>query len=124
MPRSFNLLTAMSRYSDDEDTSYKIRRAATKLLAAIIGTRPELLASIYKEVSPVLITRFGDREETVRLEVWATYVTLLNQTAVYGGLSQKDGETVSQRGKRKRDTDEIMDVEEGPYSLLKAQVPS
>ena len=114
----------MSRYSDDEDTSYKIRRAATKLLAAIIGTRPELLASIYKEVSPVLITRFGDREETVRLEVWATYVTLLNQTAVYGGLSQKDGETVSQRGKRKRDTDEIMDVEEGPYSLLKAQVPN
>ncbi|KAF4584667.1 hypothetical protein EYR40_004654 [Pleurotus pulmonarius] len=114
----------IDEYSDDEDTSYKIRRAATKLLAAIIGTRPELLASIYKEVSPVLITRFGDREETVRLEVWATYVTLLNQTAVYGGLSQKDGETVSQRGKRKRDTDEIMDVEEGPYSLLKAQVPN
>ncbi|KAG5641254.1 hypothetical protein DXG03_005660, partial [Asterophora parasitica] len=108
-------------YSDDEDTSYKIRRSATKLLAAIIGTRPELLTSLYKSVSPVLISRFGDRESTVRLEVWATYATLLNQTAVYGGLQIKDDVTV--RGKRKRDT-EIMDIEEGPYSLLKVQVPS
>ncbi|RDB24577.1 Cullin-associated NEDD8-dissociated protein 1 [Hypsizygus marmoreus] len=111
-------------YSDDEDTSYKIRRSATKLLAAIIGTRPELLVSIYKSVSPVLISRFGDREETVRLEVWATYVVLLNQTAVYGGLPQSKDD-LTPRGKRKRDTDEAtMDVEETPYTLLKAQVPS
>ncbi|KAF8060828.1 armadillo-type protein [Lyophyllum atratum] len=109
-------------YSDDEDTSYKIRRSATKLLAAIIGTRPELLTSIYKTVSPVLISRFDDRESTVRLEVWATYVILLNQTALYGGLPQSKDD-LSPRGKRKRDT-EIMDAEEGPYSLLKSQVPS
>ncbi|KAJ7596512.1 armadillo-type protein [Mycena floridula] len=111
----------LDEYSDDEDTSYKIRRSATKLLAAIIGTRPELLSSLYKDVSPVLISRFGDREETVRLEIWATYVVLLNQTGVYGGLASKDDAAL--RGKRKRDADK-MDVEEGPYSLLKAQVPS
>ena len=114
-PDSFAL-----RYSDDEDTSYKIRRSATKLLAGIIATRPELLITMYKDVSPVLISRFGDREETVRLEVWATYVILLNQTSVYGGGSSKDE---TPRGKRKRDT-ETMDVEEGPYTLLKGQVPS
>ncbi|KAJ6614944.1 armadillo-type protein [Mycena sp. CBHHK59/15] len=110
----------LDEYSDDEDTSYKIRRSATKLLAAIVGTRPELLASIYKDVYPVLISRFGDREETVRLEVWATYVVLLNQTALYGGHPQsKDDSSL----KRKRDP-ETMDVEEGPFSLLKAQVPA
>ncbi|GLB36748.1 putative TATA-binding protein interacting (TIP20) [Lyophyllum shimeji] len=109
-------------YSDDEDTSYKIRRSATKLLAAIIGTRPELLTALYRTVSPVLISRFGDRESTVRLEVWAAYVILLNQTAVYGGLPQSKDD-LSPRGKRKRDTEE-MDVEEGPYNLLKSQVPS
>ncbi|KAF8878431.1 armadillo-type protein [Infundibulicybe gibba] len=109
-------------YSDDEDTSYKIRRSATKLLIAIINTRPELLIAIYKDVSPVLISRFGDREETVRLEVWAAYVALLNQTSVYGGLPQ--GKDISAlHGKRKRDT-EVMDVEETPYTLLKAQVPA
>lgn len=109
------------RYSDDEDTSYKIRRSATKLLSAVVGTRPELLVSLYKEVSPILISRFGDREETVRLEVWATYVILLNQTAVYGGLPQSKDD--SPRGKRKRDG-ETMDVEETPYTILKTQVPN
>ncbi|KAI0358837.1 ARM repeat-containing protein [Trametes cingulata] len=108
-------------YEDDEDTSYKIRRSATKLLAAVIATRPELLTTIYKEVSPVLISRFGDREETVRLEVWATYGVLLTQTGVYGGSPQSSAEyTVG--GKRKRE--EGMEVEETPYSLLQSQVPS
>ena len=101
------LTSYLIRYDDDEDTSYKIRRAATKLLAAIIGTRPELLVPLYKEVSPVLISRFGDREETVRLEVWSTYGVFLTQTRVYGGVPQnKDTEVVG--GKRKRNCTAIM----------------
>ncbi|KAF8651023.1 hypothetical protein AX16_004957 [Volvariella volvacea WC 439] len=113
----------LDEYSDDEDTSYKIRRSATKILNGVIATRPELLISIYKEVSPVLISRFGDREESVRLEVWATYVALLNQTSLYGGSPQnKDDSTL--RGKRKRDTEDNMEVEETPYTLLKGQVPN
>ncbi|CAA7267741.1 unnamed protein product [Cyclocybe aegerita] len=114
---------AGDEYSDDEDTSYKIRRSATKLLAAVIGTRPDRLTKTYKDVSPVLISRFGDREETVRLEIWATYVVLLNQTTLYGGLHDGKDEA-SPRGKRKRDTEEPMDVEETPYTLLKSQVPN
>ncbi|KAL6300990.1 TIP120-domain-containing protein [Sparassis latifolia] len=111
-------------YSDDEDTSYKIRRSATKLLAAVVGTRPELLTTLYKEVSPVLISRFGDREVTVRVEIWATYGILLNQTGLYGGLPQsKDGESTI-GGKRKRKDDEGMDIEEMPYTLLRSQVPA
>src|SRR6266436_8384991 len=88
------------RWSDEEDQSYKIRRSATKLLSSIIATRPELLVTLYREVSPVLISRFGDREETVRLEVWATYVALLNQTSLYGGLPQSQENDTR---KRKRD---------------------
>ncbi|CDO71748.1 hypothetical protein BN946_scf184920.g32 [Trametes cinnabarina] len=97
-------------YEDDEDTSYKIRRSATKLLSAVIATRPELLTTL-----------FNDREETVRLEVWSAYGVLLTQTGVYGGSPQSSAEhTVG--GKRKRE--EGMEVEETPYSLLQAQVPS
>ncbi|KAH7884046.1 armadillo-type protein [Phlebopus sp. FC_14] len=114
----------LDEYSDDEDTSYKIRRSATKLLAAVIVTRPELLVLLYKEVSPVLISRFGDREETVRLEVWATYVALLNQTSLYGGLPQAGDADTTVRGKRKRDSEERMDVEETPSTLLRSQVLS
>ncbi|KAH9911655.1 TIP120-domain-containing protein [Fomitopsis serialis] len=110
------------QYSDDEDMSYKVRRSATKLLGAIIATRPELLTTLYKEVSPVLISRFGDREETVRVEVWSTYSVLLQQTRVYGtSAQQNDAATIG--GKRKR-ADEGMEVEETPYTLLRSQVSS
>ncbi|KAL5534786.1 hypothetical protein ACEPAG_1250 [Sanghuangporus baumii] len=117
-------------YSDDEDTSYKIRRSATKLLAALIETRPEMLTSLYKDVSPVLIQRFGDREETVRLEVWSTYGALLAQTKVYGGIPQSpnfvDSPGVGGKRKRSPSVADGMDVEvpESPAALLKAQVPS
>jgi cullin-associated NEDD8-dissociated protein 1 len=78
------------------------------------------LVPLYKEVSPVLISRFGDREETVRLEVWATYVTLLTQTRLYGaGTQSRD----SVGFKRKR-TPDGSDSEETAYSLLQSQVPT
>ncbi|KIO24797.1 hypothetical protein M407DRAFT_244321 [Tulasnella calospora MUT 4182] len=93
-------------YSDDEDTSYKVRRSSTKLLTAIIGTRPELLSSLLSKVAPVLISRFGDREESVRLEVWAAFSLLVKQTGVYSGSGVQ------------------MEVENSPYATLKSQVPA
>lgn len=45
-------------YSDDDDMSWKVRRAAAKCLESVIATRHELLAEFYKTVSPALIARF------------------------------------------------------------------
>lgn len=92
-------------------------------MAAIIGTRPDRLTRNYKDISPVIISRFGDREETVRLEVWATYLILLRQTILYG-CHPENKEDIALRGKRKRDTEEPMDLEDTPYTLLKSQVPT
>lgn len=72
-------------YDDDDDTSWKVRRGAVKVLQMPIQTRLELLSTFYKTIAPVLISRFTEREETVRLEVWNTYTTLLRQTYVWGG---------------------------------------
>lgn len=112
-----------SRYSDEEETSYKVRRSATKLLAAIISTRPDMLSAVYRSVSPVLISRFGDREETVRLEIWSTYTSLLHQTEVYGAAVQTRDSEGHVSLKRKREQ-EGMDVEETPASLLRTQTPA
>lgn len=45
-------------YSDDDDMSWKVRRAAAKCLEAVVSSRRELLPDLYKVVSPALISRF------------------------------------------------------------------
>jgi cullin-associated NEDD8-dissociated protein 1 len=88
----------MSRYSDDEDVSWKVRRAAAKLLHALIGTRNELLTDYYKMAAPILVSRLSEREESVRLEILAALQVLLRQTATARAAELASGG----RNKRKR----------------------
>ncbi|GAA5846966.1 hypothetical protein JCM9279_006969 [Rhodotorula babjevae] len=124
-------------FDDDDDTSWKVRRSATKLLTACVATRPDLLASFYTSVSPALVARFGDREETVRVEVWATYTALLKQTkaVVRPSASASSSSSAGLLGgqsprshlKRKRSDSTApaaaMDVDASPLSQLHAQTP-
>jgi cullin-associated NEDD8-dissociated protein 1 len=70
---------------DDDDVSWKVRRSASKVLAALIETRHDLLSQIYQTVAPALISRFKEREESVRVDVLQTFIVLLRQTYLYGG---------------------------------------
>lgn len=111
-------------YDDDDDVSWKVRRASVKILSAAIETRLEMLASFYKSIAPVLVSRFGEREETVRLEVWTTYTALLKQTGLSAGVTalpatspslQDDGSVANSRAQSpatslKRKRDEEMDT--------------
>lgn len=116
-------------YSDEDDTSWKIRRAAAKVLTACIATRQDLLAAFMKTIGPALIARFSEREETVKVDIWATYKLLVDQLQssaqpVPESRAHTPNGTARQL-KRKRDsTAQSMDVEESPMSLLLSQAPA
>ncbi|GLE05947.1 hypothetical protein PINS_up015158 [Pythium insidiosum] len=67
-------------YSDDDDTSWKVRRAALRVLAALVTTRSELLEHFHTTVSPLLVSRFKEREENVRIDVLSVFADLLSTT--------------------------------------------
>lgn len=43
-------------YTDDEDISWKVRRAAAKCLGAIVISRPEMLSKMYSEACDTFIS--------------------------------------------------------------------
>ncbi|XP_008303875.1 cullin-associated NEDD8-dissociated protein 1-like [Stegastes partitus] len=101
-------------YSDDDDMSWKVRRSSIKCLEALISTRRDLLLSFYATICPALLTRFKEREENVRADVFAAFSTLLRQTRVGS----------SQHGLIMAGSDAGTCREEEPaVALLKKQVP-
>lgn len=98
-----------SDYSDDDDMSWKVRRAAAKCLTAIISTRPDLLRYLYENVSPTLISRFKEREENVKADIFGCYIALLKQTRPASST---------------HDFVERMEDDDDPMTQLYIQVPS
>ena len=75
-------------YSDDEDTSWKVRRAAAKCLSAVITEYPNLLQDIYAKASQSLIARLREREENVKLDVFNSFVDLIRQVHLFQAAVQ------------------------------------
>lgn len=99
-------------YSDDDDMSWKVRRAAAKCLEAVISSRHELLTAFYRTVSPALIARFKEREENVKSDIFQAYIALLRQTKAtsqIAGMSIVDPQQ--------------MESEDVPVYMLQAQIP-
>lgn len=71
-------------YSDDDDISWKVRKAAAKCLISIIKTRPSHLSNLYNELLEDedfdLTSRFKEREDSVKLQIFEVLKTLLAQS--------------------------------------------
>jgi len=81
--------------SDDDDNSWKVRRAALKVLAAMVRGLPDKLQDIYEKFAAPLIARFQEREESVKLDVFSTFADMAttsvikNQSSLgLGGIAQ------------------------------------
>lgn len=70
-------------YSDDEDVSWKVRRAAAKSLDAVVNTQRHHLTELYTNLAPLLIQRLKEREDNVKTEVnRVTQCALVEETVL------------------------------------------
>lgn len=95
-------------FDDEDDVSWKVRRCAAKLIYTLIATRGsgDLLenGTLYDQVAPALISRFQEREESVRLEVLATLAFLIKKTGESVAMStlRRDSSNAGAPVSRKR----------------------
>uniref|UniRef100_A0A804LF01 RNA helicase aquarius insertion domain-containing protein n=1 Tax=Zea mays TaxID=4577 RepID=A0A804LF01_MAIZE len=114
-----------NEYTDDEDASWKVRRASSKCLSAIIVSRPEMLVKMFLEACPKLIERFREREENVKMDIFNTFIELLRQT---GNVTKGQGDIdeSSPRWLLKQEVQKLSSLSTGSYvgtfSVLKELV--
>lgn len=106
-------------YSDIDDMSWKVRRCAAKVLYTVVssygGNRVLEDATLYQQVAPALISRFGkEREESVKLEVVSTVTALVRKTGEgamiisSNGFLDSVGGSKNSRKRRRQDSDASM----------------
>ncbi|KFY22168.1 hypothetical protein V493_06792 [Pseudogymnoascus sp. VKM F-4281 (FW-2241)] len=116
---------------DDDDASWKVRRCASKVLYTLIGTRAsgDLLddGTLYSQVAPVLISRFNEREQNVRLEVISATALLIRKTGEgTAALQTSEGnlDYMSQPTSRKRRRDSSITFDTKPLITMSAGLTS
>lgn len=70
---------------DDDDTSWKVRRAASKTIEAIIASRPEMLKLFYQKYVKHLVNRFKERDDNVKCNILEAFEQLIKTTATAEG---------------------------------------
>ncbi|KAK9480698.1 armadillo-type protein [Lipomyces japonicus] len=100
-------------FTDDEDVSWKLRRGSAKLLTTLIDTRPDLISNLYSSLASLLVSRFKEHEESVRVEVLNAFAHLVKQITVDSSSSSYP----KKKGKR-RMSDDSMVLESDPRALL------
>lgn len=73
-------------FDDDDDASWKVRKCAAKAISTLVSTRSngDLLDNgvLFVQVAPVLVKRFEEREDNVRLEVISAVSLLVRKTGM------------------------------------------
>jgi len=62
---------------DDDDSSWKVRRAAVKVIDGIINSCPAHLRDVYRNYARLLADRFKERDENVKCAILETFQNLL-----------------------------------------------
>lgn len=79
-------------FSDDDDASWKVRRAAIRCIHAVITAKLLPPHALYSSFGLFLVSRFKERAENVKLDAFAAFISLLQ---AHNGTVNADVPSVS-----------------------------
>ncbi|PPJ50394.1 hypothetical protein CBER1_06986 [Cercospora berteroae] len=89
-------------FEDEDDVSWKVRRDSAKALRALVGMLDAKDPVIFGQIAPALISRFKEREESVRNEVVNTLAFLITKTGTSKTLHKTEANVLAPSRKRRR----------------------
>lgn len=89
-------------FEDEDDVSWKVRRDSAKALRALVGMLDAKDPAIFGQIAPALISRFKEREESVRNEVVNTLAFLITKTGASKTLHKTEVNVLAPSRKRRR----------------------
>ncbi|KXL49132.1 hypothetical protein M433DRAFT_2638 [Acidomyces richmondensis BFW] len=89
-------------FEDEDDVSWKVRRCSAKVLRAVLETLDPNDPIIYGLMAPALISRFKEREESVRTEVLDTLAFLITKTGSKNLIHENPSEHTLQPSRKRR----------------------
>ncbi len=66
----------------EDDSSWKVRKAAAKLLETMVRYRNDTVKPMYERVIGMLISRLGEREETIKCEILNIFTDMIKGIVV------------------------------------------
>jgi cullin-associated NEDD8-dissociated protein 1 len=89
-------------FDDEDDVSWKVRRCSAKALHALVGVMSPTDPAMFDRIAPALISRFKEREESVRGEVISALAFLVSRTGSSLALQRSQHASPPQSRKRRR----------------------
>ena len=74
---------------DDDDTAWKVRKGATKVIDALVSSCPESLREYWQEYVALLERRFFERDDNVKCDVFETFQNLIKASLRMGSESSQ-----------------------------------
>uniref|UniRef100_A0A914ZPD0 TATA-binding protein interacting (TIP20) domain-containing protein n=8 Tax=Parascaris univalens TaxID=6257 RepID=A0A914ZPD0_PARUN len=110
-----------NEYSDDDDMSWKVRRASAKCIEALILSHRENIGDFLSKLGPLLISRFKEREDNVKWDIFHAYTAILSQIrSLIPNFSSITLQTDSEKGEGHESCGDVETVRIGGAVVLKS----
>jgi cullin-associated NEDD8-dissociated protein 1 len=111
-------------YGDEDDNTWKVRRASIKVIQACFHSRPELLQQLYTQCTDSVVGRLKEREESVKtavilcLDELMIVTTQQNQMAATDLLKERTGVLINSVAKLLKDKKISVKIKTLLFTLL------